>query len=80
MEAKCCMLPRAHSGAKETQNVLLLMALCPFFCLQVKSEKRCASRTQLTAATAMQLSRLESPLDTKYLVHQLSYNTKTCPT
>lgn len=49
---------------QETQNVPLLGWLCVlffFFCLQLKSEKRCASRTQLTAATAMQLSRLESP-------------------
>lgn len=31
MVAKCCMLLRAHSGAKETQNVLLLGWLCVLF-------------------------------------------------
>lgn len=62
MEAKCCMLPRAHSGAEKTQNVPLPGWLCVlFFCLQIKSEKHCANRAQLTEATAMQLSRLESP-------------------
>lgn len=55
MKAMCCMLPRAHSEAKETQNVLLLGWLCVHF-FAYKLSQRSVAQAELNWLQLQQCS------------------------